>query len=230
MIDCVFVNGDSYSATAGLINKVYGHWIAEHIKVPLVNLSLEGSNNDRILRSSIEWLARSEYKNPLVIIGWSFLHRVEVCYYGNEPKILNRIPDLSDLNLKMITLDFLLNSNQATLEQKAMIVDGDTLDKPLLNFYTDLYLFSKLLDSKNIRYFFYSAAKNTDSEVACYPGINQLQIVQDVVNNPHIYRLHTHCTRDWALVNDSECSKDTGHLSLNGHKLWAQKLISLINL
>ena len=230
MIDCVFVNGDSYSVPGGLITKVYGHWLAEYLNVPLINLSTEGSNNDRILRSSIEWLANTEYKNPLVIIGWSFLRRIEVCYYGNDPAIINRIPDRNQNESRMITLDYLLNANQATLEQKAMIVDGDTLDKPLLNFYTDLYLFSKLLDSKNIRYFFYSAAKNTDSEVACYPGINGLQIVQDVVNNPQIYQLHTHCTMDWALVNDAECSKDTGHLSLNGHKAWAQELISLIEL
>lgn len=230
MIDCIFVNGDSYSVPGGLITKVYGHWLAEHFNVPLVNLSVEGSNNDRILRSSLEWLSNTEYKNPLVIIGWSFLSRMEVCYYGDNPAIINRIPDRENVNSRMVTLDYLLNANQATVEQKALVIDSDTLDKQLLDFYTDLYLFSKLLDSKDINYFFYSAARNTDSEVTCYPAISGLQIVQDVINNPKIYQLHTHCTMNWALANDTECSKDTGHLSLTGHKLWAEKLLTLIQL
>jgi len=230
MIDCVFVNGDSYSVPGGLITKVYGHWLAEHFKVPLINLSVEGSSNDRILRSSLEWLAKTQHTDPLVVIGWSFLRRREVCYYGNDPAMINRIPDRHDTESRMITLDYLLNTNQASLEQKALVIDSDTLDKPLLDFYTDLYLFSKLLESRNMKYFFYSAAKNTDSEVSCYPGINGLQIVQDVVNNPCIYQLHNHCTMSWALENDPECSKVTGHLSLNGHKLWAEKLLTLIKL
>ena len=228
MIDCVLINGDSYSACGGHITKVYGNWIAEHFGVPLVNLSVEGSNNNRILRSSIEWLADTEYKNPLVIIGWSFLRRTEVCYYGNDPALINRIPDRNKTESRMITLDYLLDAGKATLEQKALLIDSSTLDKPLLDFYTDLYLFSKLLELKNINYFFYSAAKNTDSEVSCYPAINGLQIVKDVVNNPCIFQLHNHCTMDWALVNDPECSQDTGHLSLNGHKRWAEKILTLI--
>jgi len=230
VIDCVFVNGDSYSAPAGLITKTYGHWLAEHFNVPLVNLAVEGSNNDRILRSSIEWLANTEYKNPLVVVGWSFLRRIEVCYYGNNPTVVAHIPDQEGYNARMITLDYLLNTNQATIEQKALVVDTDSLDKPLIDFYTNLYLFSQLLELKNINYFFYSAAKNTDSQVTCYPGISSLQIVYDVVNNPCIYQLHNHCTMDWALYNDSNCSKDTGHLSLHGHKLWAEKLLTLIKL
>jgi hypothetical protein len=142
--------------------------------------------------------------------------------------MIKRIPDRNKTESRMITLDYLLNSSLATPEQKALVIDSDNLDKPLLDFYTDLYLFSKLLESKNINYFFYSAAKNTDSEVSCYPAINRLQIVQDVVNNPCIYQLHDHCTMGWALANDPECSKNTGHLSLNGHKLWAEKLLTLI--
>jgi hypothetical protein len=230
VIDCVFVNGDSYSVPGGLITKVYGHWLAEHFNVPLVNLAVEGSNNDRILRSSIEWLSTTKYKNPLVVVGWSFLRRIEVCYYGKNPAMVARIPDQEFSNTRMITLDYLLNANQATLEQQALVVDIDTLDKLLIDFYTNLYLFSQLLKLKNINYFFYSAANNTDSEVTCYPGISSLQIVQDVIDNPRIYQLHNHCTMNWALDNDPECSKDTGHLSLTGHRLWAEKLLTLIKL
>ena len=91
--DCILINGDSYSAPTNY--KVYGNFLSEKLGIPVINFAIPGSNNQRILRSSIEYLQqiKSEYSNPLVVIGWSFIRRIEVWYYGNNQKLLNAIPD-----------------------------------------------------------------------------------------------------------------------------------------
>ena len=93
--DCVVVNGDSYSESGS--DKAYGEFLAEYLDVPIKNFACRGSSNDRILRSTIEHIhsLNKKYKNPLVIIGWSFIRRMEVWYYGENRSVINCIPDRS---------------------------------------------------------------------------------------------------------------------------------------
>jgi len=155
--DCILINGDSYSAPSE--HKVYGDFLSKHFDIPVKNFAIHGSNNDRILRSSIEYLqeVKTEYQNPLVIIGWSFIRRLEVWYYGNNQKLLNQIPDSADS--RFITLNRLLDSGEATLEQKALVNEDLFIHKQLMNFYTNLYMFAQYLESQNLSYVFFSGAK-----------------------------------------------------------------------
>jgi hypothetical protein len=225
--DCIFINGDSYSAPKG---KVYGDFLSEQLQIPVKNYAVAGSNNHRILRSSIEYLnqIKSEFQNPLVIIGWSFIRRLEVWYYGNSQKIIQAIPDKNNLDVsqqpRFITLNFLLKSGEATVEQKSLINEDLFVHKQLTDFYTDLYMFGHFLESQNLSYLFFSAARNTDCPINCFPYIDSLAQVQWVSNNPKIYRLHEFCILDWAKTNDPESHPVTGHLSEKGHKMFAQFL------
>ena len=214
--DCILINGDSYSAPEKN-TKVYGDFLSDYFGVTVKNFAVHGSNNDRILRSSIEYLheVKSKYNNPLVIVGWSFIRRIEVWYNGNNQNLLNTMPD-SDQS-RFITLDWVLNSGEATLEQKALLNDEQAIHKQLMDFYTNLYLFARTLESQNISYRFFSAAKNTPYPISNFCYLNSLEQVQWVVNNPNIFKLHDFCISDWAKENDSNCSS-TGHLSEHGHK------------
>jgi hypothetical protein len=143
--DCILINGDSYSAPNE--SKIYGDFLSEHFGIPVKNFARSGSNNQRILRSSIEYLqeVKSEYQNPLVIIGWSFIRRLEVWYYGNNKKLINQMPD--SLQSRFITLDHVMNAGEATLEQKALINEDLFVHKQLMDFYTNLYMFANILES-----------------------------------------------------------------------------------
>jgi hypothetical protein len=230
--DCVFINGDSYSASNSKF-KVYGNYIAEKLNLPLINLAKSGSNNDRILRSSIEFLEGTNFKSPMVIIGWSFIRRLEVWYYGNNEKVLSYIPDQDHKdhkNLKFITLDHLLNENEATIEQKALVNEDLFVHKQLVNFYTDLFLFSKYLQNQNFKYFFFSAAKNNDMPINCFPAVENLCMVQTVTRDPNIYKLHDFYIKDWANTYDNQAHNVTGHLSVDGHQKFADYLYKVIGL
>lgn len=219
--DCILINGDSYSAPT--THRVYGDFLSEHYDIPVKNFALSGSNNQRILRSSIEYLeqVKSEYINPLVIVGWSFIRRLEVWYSGNTQGLLSRIPDNS--NSRFITLDWVLGSDEATVEQKALVNSAD-IHKHLMDFYTNLYLFAQVLESQNISYIFFSAADNTPYPIHSFTYLNSLSQVQWVANNPRIFKLHNFCVSNWAQENDPDCNS-TGHLSQNGHDKFAHFIL-----
>jgi hypothetical protein len=230
MFDCVLINGDSYSAKNNN-HRVYSDFLQEQLEIPVYNIAKSGSNNQRIIRSTLENL--HHYKNPLVLIGWSFIRRIEVWYYGSKQSVLARIPDVdlstdSSKHPKFVTLDMLINENEATLEQKCLINDDLFVHKQLTDFYTNLHMFAHTLESMHIPYKFFSAAKNTDLPINCFPYIESLQQVQWCANNKHFYHLHDFCILDWAKENDPDCHLVTGHLSENGHKKFTSLLKEII--
>jgi hypothetical protein len=229
--DCVLINGDSYSAPASF--EVYGDHIARVLGLPLINLAVVGSNNDRIMRSSIEFIEGTDFKYPLVIVGWSFIRRLEVWYYGNNQRILDCIPDQNNenhKNLKFVTLNWLIDINEATIEQKALVNEDLFVHKQLVNFYTDLFLFSNYLKTKKIKYFFFSAAKNSEIPIKCFPAVENLHMVQAVTKDTNVYQLHDFYIQDWAQKNDDKCHAVTGHLSAAGHQKFADYLVKQLSL
>lgn len=229
--DCLFVNGDSYSARFS-DHPVYADFLAEQLSLPVINKSVVGSNNKRILRSSIEYINEllSNNQTPLVVIGWSFIKRLEVGYYGNNQQILQRIPDKKHNTnyLKTVTLDWLIDTNEMTPDIKSLLHTTDDLYKLLADFYLDLYLFTQFLKLNNIQYMFFSAADNTHCPIDSFPGIENQMFVSSVNKDVNIFKLHNFCIRNWGLENDPDCRTDTGHLSENGHKTFSNFLLDMI--
>jgi len=228
--DCIFINGDSYSA-ANNDSKVYGEFIADHFGIPLHNYAVPGSSNDRILRTSIEYLEliKKEYQNPLVIVGWSFVSRVEIWEERDDLAILKKVLD-QDLfpGTKFITLDYLLNSSAVTIEQKAIATyDAYHHHKQMMDFYTNLYLFSHLLEFLKFDYLFFSAADNRKFFASDYPSIEQYWQAKWVRQNQRIHDLSNFNVKHWANKHDPDC-KTTGHLSQTGHKEFANVLLNII--
>jgi len=230
MFDCILINGDSYSAKKSN-QRVYGDFLQEQLGLPVYNIAWQGSNNQRIIRSTLENL--HHYKNPLVLVGWSFIRRMEVWYYGTKKSVLNGIPDVDtgiDISKhpKFVTLDVLMQENEATLEQKCLINDDLFVHKQLTDFYTNLYMFAHTLEAMHIPYKFFSAAKNTEIPINCFPYIESLHQVQWCANNKHFYHLHDFCVLNWAKENDPTAHPITGHLSEDGHKKFTSLLTEII--
>lgn len=222
LYDCILINGDSYSAEV-TEHKVYGNFLAEKFNIPIKNFAVPGSNNQRILRTLIEYLyqVKSEFKNPLVIIGWTFTSRLEVWYYGNNKKLINQVPDAElSPESRLITLDRLIQNNEATLEHKALISDEVLANTQFTNHFTNLYLLANLLNSMSIDYRFFSAADNAGCNLSFFPHLLRYQHVKWVLDNPKIYELNDFSLSKWAKENDPQCTS-TGHLSESGHERFA---------
>lgn len=235
--DCLFVNGDSYSAADIHGITTYAEFLSQHFDVPLINKSAVGSSNDRIMRSTLESVINlvETGKTPLVILGLSFVRRREVWYYGSNIKkyqyfgntqdILHWIPD-SESNLSMITLDFLADTEAITPGQKAQLIDSVSvkhLHKILVDFYMNLFLFCNWIEKMNLQYYVFSAANNTYLE-CLQSDISGLRLADWCKKNPRIWSHNDFCFLDWAKVHDKD-AKETGHLSTSGHKKLANVLI-----
>jgi hypothetical protein len=229
LFDCLFLNGDSYSAPDS--NKtIYGDFLSRALEVPLINKSVPGSNNDRIMRSSVEIITDliQQGKTPMVVLGLSFIRRLEVWYYGNNKNLLSKIPDRdpdSSNNLQLITLDHLMHTNEITSDQKALFLETtDTLHKRLVDFYMNLFFFCHWIEKMNLPYFVFSPASNMDCTTFSL-NISGLKFIDWCQNNPRIWKLTDFCFKDWAQHNDAD-AESTGHLSTVGHKKFASLLFT----
>lgn len=227
--DCILVNGDSYTAKSKFFHdKTYSDFLSEKLGIPVKNVAVRGSSNNRLTRSSIEYIheLRENHQTPLVLIGWSFVHRIEVWYEGTKKEILNTIPDIEiNPKSKLITLDWMFEAKEATLEHKVLIEGYSRVQKPLTDFYTNLYMFGNLLESMNLKYCFFSAADNSQNSVHYWPHVHTQKHAQWVINNPNIFKLHEFSIFKWAKENDPECSPVSGHLSERGHEKFADFII-----
>ena len=233
MFDCILVNGDSYSAK--IRHDVYSDVLHKKSGLPVVNIARQGSNNDRIRRSTIEKLIelKQQYTNPLVIVGWSFIRRMEVWYYGESQQVINRIPDRENIpehcKPSLVTLDVLTGLNQATVEQKCLINEDLFVHKQLTDFYTSLYTFAHTVESLGAKLFCFSAAKNVEIPVHSFPYIQSLHQVQWCQQQNNLYQLHDFYIKQWAEQYDPLRKLDTGHLSESGHAQFADVLIQWLS-
>jgi hypothetical protein len=85
---CLYINGDSWSYGDELGDESedyrnknnFAGLIAKHYNIKLINGSKSGSSNQGILRRSLQDLTKliSQGEVPLVLIGWSAIHRFEL--------------------------------------------------------------------------------------------------------------------------------------------------------
>lgn len=230
--DRIIVNGDSYSAAHRVVP--WSSTLSELMSVPVTNIARIGSNNDRITRTTIEQVLteKKQAEKLLVIVGWSFVRRIEVWYYGDNQKVKHRINDQlgqEHLSPKFVTLDVLANLGELTLEQKCLVNEDLFVHKKLTDFYTDVYLLSQFLQNQNVDYLFFSAAKNSEISVSSFPYIENLQQVKQVVADPCILNLHDFHIKQWAQDNDNKADSVTGHLSAEGHCKFANFIFDKLN-
>lgn len=77
------VNGCSFTYCQGLENPLTEGWpnlLAEKLNIPLVNLASPGAGNDRIVRTTVEYLYNNPLPNPLYVIAFSHSSRREEFY------------------------------------------------------------------------------------------------------------------------------------------------------
>lgn len=223
--DCLLVNGDSYSAPTETF-PVYADIIANKLKVPLHNLAVRGVSNDRITRSTVEQIEKLKKQNikPFVLIGWSFVSRVEIYYHGPTHEVINRAPDSLE---RLITLDW-VPDNEVNKELKDYLSSIDTIEKKMIDWYTQLYLLSNYFKLADIPYWFFSAADNSYFDITNYKSYQDLHIVQSVLNDQKIYKLHQFHIRTWGDTNDPQRSPKTFHLSESGHRKFSDFVLENI--
>jgi hypothetical protein len=231
--DCIIVNGDSYSARTDDLS--WADALAKKLNVPVVNLAAQGCCNDRILRSTIEYLEKSSFIHPLVIIGWSFVTRIEVWYQGNNQHLLSRSPDNQDRDpdsrLRFLTLTWITTDTpkEVTDEYKSLIALPTDYHKIIVDLYLKIFLLTEYLKKHNMDYFMFSGASNDEWHINDLKPATDYSFCQSVNDDPKISPLCEFSLAQWARDNDPACTP-TFHLSPQGHIEFADYLYQLMNL
>jgi hypothetical protein len=80
----LYVNGDSHSTCVyGSAGTSFAEQLAKKFSLQLINQSLPGGSNQRIIRTSLEDLQSLVPADTVVLIGWSSFERAE-WYYNNS--------------------------------------------------------------------------------------------------------------------------------------------------
>lgn len=207
MADFLYFNGDSYSASAPTS---WADGLANSLGTNYKNDAQPGCSNHRIFRSSIEQLInlKKQYSNITTVIGFSFVTREEVW---------------DERTGSLFTLDKLLKRRKINDELKLKLTDLN-INHQMVHFYTNLFMFVNLLESWNINYLLFSAAKNIDFQFMNWDHLKSLEIYKSISSNKKIIDLHSFCIPEWAKQNNVKTT-DTGHLLADGHKIFAKYLL-----
>lgn len=215
--DCIIVNGDSYTAET-YEHMVYSQYISEtsdHHHV--LNYAMAGCGNKRIFRSTVEAVAQAkkDFSNILCIIGYSFLHRKEIWYEGNDEKLLARC-----YNTRLITSSWLNDDIPTIYELNDNLV--------LTQFYDDLFMFYNTLENLNCKYYIFPGAQNLFC-IKYKKYLENLYTYQMCKSNVNIVPMESFCIANFARSKNLP-TKFTGHMNQQGHREFAKHLIKELDL
>ena len=222
MITEVFVNGDSYSADSkGSIS--YSKHLNDLLGVPVTNVAMPGSSNDRIFRTTLEYCTGlSNNQKPLIIVGFSFVTREET-WIEDVSKYSNRTKDYP--GSKFITADWLQDKD---LDESTMhLIIDQNINKQMINFYTKLFMLTQTLKFLNLPYFLFSAADNKDFKNLDRNSLKNLNMYQHIQQDSCVADIHNFNIGAWAKENNLQ-TMPTKHLYDDGHKKFADFLYNKV--
>ena len=166
-------------------------------------------------------------KNPLVLIGLSFIRRQEVweenifCCDREHPFNKNGSlygPTTLDKAVKKASSD--------RLDYLKTRMINEEVDRPniVLNFYMELFLFVSWLEKHNLNYYIFSAASNHFESPDAHTFLKEFDFFNEIVHNSWIDDLHNFSFIHWSEDLSDYIKDDAGHLSEKGHAKMADFL------
>jgi hypothetical protein len=216
----IYFNGDSHSSGCNLssIDKAWPVKLAKIMQMPYINHAQAGSCNDRILRSTTNFIIENKSINMMVLAN-SFLSREEI--WEKDAEFHNRIhSEEKKLGSKLVTSEFLEQKYGFKKYRKFI-----NLEKQVCDYYHDVYSLTEICKRRDIKYFIFSAASNLlggglwDNEVMDF--VKNLNTYKELIKDPGFCDVDEFCLVGWATENDQKRNTVTDHLSEDGHNTFA---------
>lgn len=220
MISKIYINGDSYSVHPNSYGKIIGN----KLNLQVTNHAIPGSSNDRIIRSTIEYLLinKASAENLLVIIGFSFITREEIWVDTNKQIHLTD----TIAGSRFTTFQRLMDGDIESIEKEKFI--NTDINGQVIHFYYKLYMLISLLKSMNCKYLIFSAADNSDWPKLKWDFLKKLKIYEEISKEENIIgNIHEFSIPKWAKQNNLSTSH-TGHMNDDGHAKFADFLLEKI--
>lgn len=163
-------NWNLIDSTGKLVSRVEYHWdkfnwagglqqlLSEHRPVNLVNQAAGGGSNDRILRTTTEYvksLPADKRQSTLIVIGWTVADRSEIMVDQHWQRFnpTERFSSTVDIN----QLNDTVRIAQYDQYQQHYVTTAFNDRQRIHNYFQTVYLLSNLLDHLGIPYYFFNA-------------------------------------------------------------------------
>lgn len=201
----LYANGDSHTQAQLLQpHQKFCSIVADEFDLEVVNQAQGGASNQRILRTTREYLANNPAPD-LIIIGWSTWEREEWTYKD------------SYYNVNSSGHDVLPSELQDVYKQWVTEQTPDTLNTKSQHWHQEIYKFHQELEQQNIRHLFFNCMYNF-FEVA--ESLNWNNAYLGPYNNEQSYY--------WWLTGQGIESDQWYHFGADGHCAWGSRLIDYI--
>jgi len=229
LIDYIYANGCSYVAGDGLQSnplKTAIYFLAEELNCECFNNAKGGGSNQRIVRTTIDWLLKNKNKwsDVLVLVGWTEFHRYEIL--NNENWI------------QVSRIDFPPEEIQNTIRYenwKSYIANFYNIWRMYNNYLDNILYLQLFLESNNIKYIFWDSIGDFSPDDDTFRYRNKYKKKWDIIN-----------TKNWVTGGDESWEKylkelekehdvrvgtrdkrgilDDFHPNELGHKFWYEKI------
>lgn len=210
----LYVNGDSNSAGAELTN-LSNSWasiISSRLQSKLINQAKGGSSNDRILRTTIEFLDRSTDSDLFVVIGWTSWEREEWQYQGQYYDVNAGGHDTMPEELQEQYKHWVSNQGYQAQSSKSELM------------HKKIYQLHQRLDNQNIKHVFFNALMPFQHSV-----LSNESVRFDWKNN-YLGPYDNDWSYYWHLKNRGFIPTSNNHYLESGNLCWANVLQHYIEL
>jgi len=200
----LYANGDSHSLGNNVKNqsKTFASLLAQALDFELVNLAKSGASNDRIIRTTRDYLL--DNRPDLVVIGWSTWEREEWEYQG-------QFYDVNSYH-GAIPESLITKYKNWVIEQTP-----ETLIKKSQQIHEKIYKLHCELMEKQIPHVFFN----------CMYNFFKIKNQQDW-NNSYVGPYENNLSYYWYLKNQNFITDRWYHFDEDGHRAWADFLIDYI--
>jgi hypothetical protein len=256
MINHLYTNGCSWTAGNGIdqdpllkiipypqkynyLNKLgWPAKLAQHLNVPFTNEAQGAGSNKRMIRTTCDFLRKypkEEYKNLVIVLGWTTVDRNEMYFEENENTkgwcMFNASQPVSSHGVLFrpdFTSSFLHRIDDW---QKQYVGDFFSVYSNYSYYFQEMYLMSNMLENLNIKYMFFSSLPwkrmiyggteevlksfTTEINELKKPTILQTRDCDDSLN----------VMSDFCLKNNLPMANDHHTMSV-GHAEWANHLLN----
>lgn len=201
----LYVNGDSHSRGNNVKDniKTFASLLSRALDFKLVNSAKSGASNDRIIRTTCNYLA--DNRPDLVIIGWSTWEREEWEHQG-------QFYDVNSSGHDQLPELLVTQYKHWVTEQTP-----DTLIEKSQQIHEKIYKLHCTLNEKQIPHVFFN----------CMYNFFEIKNQHDW-NNSYVGPYKNDSSYYWYLKNQNFVTDDWYHYDEDGHQAWADFLIDYI--
>ena len=190
LIDYIYANGCSYVAGDGLQSnplKTAIYFLAEELNCECFNNAKGGGSNQRIVRTTIDWLLKNKNKwsDVLVLVGWTEFHRYEILNNKNW--------------IQINSIDFPPEEIQNTIRYenwKSYIANFYNIWRMYNNYLDNILYLQLFLESNNIKYIFWDSIGDFSPDDDTFRYRNKYKKKWDIIN-----------TKNWVTGGDESWEK-----------------------